>query len=74
MNLRFVGTPPDLQPDDQLDVQEQVLIGDIVAFERVGPTLVRLRKLGTFERGIYAGPTFVLEKSAEPGALNIRAL
>ncbi|MBE2186930.1 MAG: hypothetical protein IAE99_09185 [Rhodothermales bacterium] len=74
MNLRFVGTPPDLLPDDQLDVAEQVLVGDTVVFERVGPNLVRLRKLGTFERGIYTGPTFILEVSKVPGSLDIRAL
>jgi len=74
MNLRFVGTPPDLQPDDQLDVKEQVLVGDTVAFERTGPTTVRLRKLGPFEQSIYSGPKYLLEKSATPGALDIRAL
>lgn len=75
MNLRFVGQPvPDLTSEDQLDVTEQVLIGDVVAFERIGPTLVRLRKLGKIEQGMYPGTKFVLEKSAEQGALDIRAL
>ena len=74
MNLRFVGAPPDLRPDDELDVPEQVLIGDVVVFERVSPTVLRLRKLGPFERSIYSGQTYVLEKSKQAGSLDVRAL
>ena len=62
---------PGLEPDDTLEIINDIRAGDVVVFEKPEPGVVTLRALADGEIDSYVGSKYRVSKGRNPGCIRL---
>ena len=70
--FRILGEPPEIGPEDTIEMVDEIALYDLVAFEQAEPGLVHIRVVRPQEFAAFAGNIYQIDRTEEDDTFEFR--